>query len=247
MKLSARSSSYKRQLFICIFLFFIFLFALFIFTGKLNFKWENKSLIIFINSVDPKLTSLNSQIPNIQKKHERINYDFKAIMEEKSLKFDDKKIGFKISYPPAMTVDNPTLDQIESRYGNPTKEEIVGGVHFSLISQPPGAYEMYDGLTVDIIYFQNLSRKTLDQFINQFINYEATYGTGTKFEKYLTVNGVKIAKLDECCYAGGTKKYIAMTKNNKYFIEIIVFSPGPDRENFEQVANKIVNSLQILD
>lgn len=177
----------------------------------------------------------------------RKTYNFEKIMKENFRNYENNKSGFSISYPTEAEIAYLNYDQISSRYGRSTADQAESSMIFSFISQPPGAYEMYDGLSVEVIVFPNINRKTLDQLASERIDYDPQYQTGTKLEKYMTVNNIKIAKLVSCCYAGGTTKYIFLTKEDKYFIEIVVFSPGRDKENFDQVADKMINSLKLVN
>ncbi len=172
-------------------------------------------------------------------------YDFNKIMTEDFPTYENKEFGFSIGYPLESEQSDLSTQSIKDRHGSETEEAYIGGNRFDLIAQPPGAYEYYDGLIVDVIYFDNLRKKNLTQFVKQFIDYDPEYGTGTKSDGDVNINGNIGKKLTYCCYAGGSSMYFFLTKSNKYIIGIYRTPFGPDREKYDQVAEKMVKSFKI--
>ena len=124
-------------------------------------------------------------------------------------------------------------------------EEPIGGIELSLLSQLKDVEtEVHDGMIIKIAYFENSKRLTLEQIIQeQTKNYDIETGFGTRMESGLTINGNRGAKLIDCCFGGETEMYYFLTKEGRYFIEIMVFTAGQNKMQFEMVAEKIISSL----
>jgi hypothetical protein len=172
-------------------------------------------------------------------------YDFEKIIKENFLRYENEEFGFSIDYPPVAQQSELSIHSIQNRHGTQAEEKYLGGKRFDLIAQPPGAYELYDALVVDIIYFDNTYRKNLNQFVEQFINFNPEYGTGTKLEGDEAINGNIGKKLTYCCYAGGSTMYFFSNKNKNYIIGAYITPYGPDSEKYTQIAEKMIQSIQI--
>jgi hypothetical protein len=174
-------------------------------------------------------------------------YNFDKIMNEHFPAYENKEFGFKIGYPSESGQSDLSIQAIKDSHGGKDENIYLGGKRFDLIAQPPGAYELYDALIVDIIYIDNIYKKSLSQFVEQFINYNPEYGTGTKLARDIEIDGRIGKKLTYCCYAGGSTMYFFLTGDNKSIIEVSINPFGPDREKYYQIAEKMLRSIEFTN
>jgi hypothetical protein len=177
----------------------------------------------------------------------RKQYNFEQLLQEKFLTFENNEIGFSIDYPPE---DKPQIFKqadAERAFGNIGEYKPIGGTAFGLVSQVPGAYELYDGFSLIIIYYKNTDNLSLEAIAREEGKGYDKYGTGTKLDGEIIIDKNKGWKLMYCCYAGGSEAYYFATKNNQYFIRLNIFSAGSDKEKFLQVAEKMIKALKFTD
>lgn len=174
----------------------------------------------------------------------RSNIDIQKILSERFITYENQIAGLKLQYPAVMEIyiyDSNKANQLFSR------NNLYEAVSFSLIAQPPGAYEIYDGLNIDVLIRDNSKNESLDQIIKPLIVEKLDYEDGNKYKGEIEINGIVAKKIYQCCYAGGTEMYFISSLDNKYIIEIHVFSVGQDEKNFDKVAESILKSIQFVN
>lgn len=175
----------------------------------------------------------------------RTSYNFEKILSKEFLVFENKEIGFRIKYPLESDPYIYNEQQAKGKFMSVVGEHAIGGVALSLVSQPQDVQtELYDGMAIEIAYYKNSKSRTLEQVIQeQTKNYDIKTGFGTRMEGTLTINANKGAKMIECCFGGKTEIYYFLTKGEKYFIKVVVFTAGEDERQFEIIAERIITSL----
>lgn len=205
-----------------------------------SFYTSNPSLYFDLHELASQFKYSDSQITPVTRKA----YDFEKILREKFFTFENRDIGFSIEYPQE---DRPNIINskgIKDMFGKISNNDPIGAVTLGLVSQPPGAYELYDGFSLDIVYYKNANNLSIESLAKQEGKGYDENETGIKLDGAVIIDGVKGWKLDSCCYGGGSYIYYFPTKNNQYFLRIDLFSTGQDRNKFLQVADKMINSLK---
>lgn len=174
----------------------------------------------------------------------RRTYDFEKILQERFNVYINKEVGFAINYPPEAEANSWDADMVINRYGPSYKDDVYAAVNFSMIAQPPGAYELYDGAEYTVIYFKNTNNKTVEEFVKPLLDYDPKYGTGTKLDGEIYVDGVKGVKLSYCCYANGSTMYLFPVKNKQYIIEINITPYGKDGNSYDKIGDRMIQSLK---
>lgn len=231
---------------------FFLLISGFLLVGFWIYSIKTKNVENILPSQEPVIANKmdNSGIhpPGVQQS-ERVNYDFEKILNENFLLFKNDSIGFSIAYPPEIIPYIYNKKDAQDKFGHLNwGEEPDGAVNFSLLSQPEGADEIYDGLSLDVIYYKSSVSNSMNKMIGYLTDgYDSKTQQGTELSGSITIDGIKGYRLVNCCYGGGTNIYLFPVHNNGFFIEIDVFSPGQESEKFNQVADKMLNSFKLVN
>lgn len=172
-------------------------------------------------------------------------FDFEKIMNNKFLIWKNEEVGFSIKYPAEVTIYQYKSREIKERY--PAIEGLVlaGAVNFSLVSQLAEGTELFDGLSIDVLSYKNFNKVSLEQIVPQETKRSYAEEGGVISRQKVTINSLEGLKIITCCWGGKEPSYYFITKNNEYILKIDIFSVGPDKEKFDLIANKIIQSLEI--
>lgn len=181
-----------------------------------GFIFLRSNLKINVNSNSPK----------------RVIYNFNKIINSKFLSFANKAVGFSIEYPEDMKIYEYNSKQ-DKRY-----------INLSLASQTAEGTELFDGLSIDFTYYKNNNNFSLEAIIPQkTTNKYPQEGDIISREKTL-VNNIEMIKVFKCCWGGGSTIYYVLTKKGEYVLEIDILSVGSEKEKFNKVADKIIQSFK---
>lgn len=176
----------------------------------------------------------------------RAAYDFNKILNEKFITFENKDLGFSINYPPEEKPQIFNAEDAKSAFGAPGADDILGGWIYGLVSQVPGAYEIYDGFTFKIVYFKKPNNGTLEELVKKEGNGYDKSGFGNQLDSTINIDNNTGWKLTSCCSQIQYYYYFPL-KNGDNFIRIEIYSAGQDREKFLEVANRMLESIKFFN
>ena len=171
---------------------------------------------------------------NSNRQPQRNQFNFEEITNTPFATYTNHESGFSIQYP--TNAEFSTIPQegiIELPF--------VEGLSISLISQIQRQTEVYDGLLIKIMMYRNNNNYSLNDIVPTV---GPTSQPGIREKEPITVNGISGYKTTYCCYAGGSTSYYFESKDKKYFVEMAFFSAGPEKKEFDQVAEKIIQSIK---
>lgn len=201
-----------------LFLILLLSLGLFILTSIWSLsKQKTNDLLPFPNSSHAQKANTNN----------RIVYDFTKILSENFLTLRNEQLGLSIRYPKEAIIYH--ADQ---------------KVNISLVSQTTEGTELFDGLSIHLFYSENLDRSTLEQIVPQKTKSDYSEEGVVSLREHVTINNSPSLKIFTCCWGGGTLSYYFLSKNNKYIVQINIFSVGPDKTKFDQIADRIIQSFQ---
>ncbi len=159
-------------------------------------------------------------------------YDFGKILNSDFTLYNDEKIGFSIKYPSEMKIYKYDPKQ-DSRY-----------INLSLVSQVAEGTELFDGLSIDFNFYKNNDNRSLEAIAPQKSMRAYPQEGDLLSREEVFINNIPMIKTFRCCWGGGDTVYYVLTKKDEYVVEIDIFSTGPDKEKFNKVADKIIQSFQ---
>ena len=196
---------------------------------------------VFIVFSDQDSTSNSSPSTN-NSYPERIQFDFQEILSENFQEYVNVDIGLKFDYPKEIKMHHYTPDELE----NITMSgDLLPFDGMTLLLNPKPwvtGIEFHDGLLITLTYYQ-YEKQIVDPILIEisnrdgFDNYESTAQKGF-------LNGKSVIIEHYCCYGGDSTTYHFFTNNNKYYVRIEVSTAGPDKDKFEVIARRILNSLE---
>lgn len=199
--------------------------------------------ILIILSISTVL--IISLAKNTEKRPKRVTYDFNKFSTEDFIVFKSQKIGFALRHPKEMKVYYHNPSENNNYLYNDLK--FTEYINLSLTSQLAEGVELFDGLSIDIYYYQNQGKLTIESAIPKMDQNEYPREGDIILKEDLFINKIKITKALICCWGGGHTDYYFTTENGNWFIIISIFSAGPDKEKFIQLADKILQSLELFN
>lgn len=181
-----------------------------------------------------KFSNSDSQ-ENISQK--RVLFNFEEILSSSFNTYSFPQAGFSIQYPQSTEFTKIPKESIVNKYDLP----FVDGRGISLVSQIQEGTELYDGMQILILIYLK-GTLTLEEIVPP-VNNTSSYKVLER--KIVTINGNDAYKTIECCYVSDMTTYYLKSKDNKYLIEISVFSAGPDEKKFDEIADKIIRTIKL--
>lgn len=175
----------------------------------------------------------------------RISFNFDEIFNKKFIEYKNENVGFSIQYPGQAKLYVYSKQEANERSIGTDNSNVLGAINISLVSQLAQGTELYDGLSIDIIYYTNSKDETLDEFVRLQIEKLEDNPPNKHVSKNILINNISIIETI-ATVLGSSKSYYFLDKSSRYFIEINIFSAGQDKTKFDTAADKIVLSLKLL-
>jgi len=169
-----------------------------------------------------------------------------SINKRKNYNFDQLLNSFrKITideYSIALEIPKQTNFILVSKENNDKK---VAEYAIHLESSDSTGTEVYDGMLIKM----NIHIKDQESIKNTYGREQSTEDIKLFAEQKITfkepiaLGNNTFTVINHCCYSGITKEYLL--SNDKYIFEFDTYTAGPDKENYNKLVEKILNSIKI--
>ena len=191
---------------------------------------------ILVSSV---VSKSSNKVAN-QEQNKRISFDFKALSNDFT-EYNNENFGLKFAYPAEMQVNYLSSEEIKNTAI--VNELLPVNMGYFLLDPEPDirGTEFHDGLLISLSYYlYDISiESNLKKILSQS-GAEPYESTG----KLVYLQGKQVVEERYCCYGGDTRTYHFFTKNKKYYVKFAISSAGPEKEKFDMISEKILQSLE---
>ena len=180
---------------------------------------------------------------------DRIVYDFEKIFRIDFLEYRNDLLGFAINRPEEIEIYEYSPEEAQGKSFSSTNRKVKGAVNFSLASQLASGTELFDGLSIDIIAYENASHINLRQFVEEETKYmDEPVNEGNRIDstRSLKIGDTEATEVIILGWGGETLSYYLEDPERQRMFEIGVFSAGQDKESFDKVAQRMVQTFKFL-
>lgn len=178
----------------------------------------------------------------------RIAFNFEKISQEDFREYKNQKMGISIRYPEGAELYEYSDNEIKQKSFGSGEENVTGAISISLVSQLAKGTELFDGLSLDLVKYSNSQKRSLREFVDGEIKIleEAYSLEKLELRKDIKVGSITGTEIVTSGWGGGYTRYYFISESTNNFIEIQIFSAGPDSEKFDEVANRVVSSFRYI-